>query len=372
MNILILNWRDIKNPKSGGAEIVTMMHAKEWIKKGHGVTWFTSRFKDAPRLELVEGVEIVRLGNHIMVHLLAPLYYLLNKKKFDFVIDEIHGVPFMTPLYVRKPLIAFIHEVAEEIWDYVYPFPVSKIGRIYEKIYLKLYKNIHFWTDAGSTVQDLLKHGVEKNKCIVIPCPFKGSIVRLPQEKKRPYNFVFISRLVKMKGAEDVLRAFSIINQFDNDTTLSIIGGGEAEYIKYLKSIAKNLGLQKKIQFLGRISDNEKYRILKHSFVLLHASIKEGWGLVVIEAASQSTPSVVYNVNGLRETVLHGKTGVIVKENNYVGLANGAIELLRDNKQYSKLQKECLRWAKKISGLQPMNKSLRLLETVKNRSNQIT
>ena len=47
MNILILNWRDPKNPKSGGAEIVTVQHAKAWIKRGHSVTWFASRYKNS-------------------------------------------------------------------------------------------------------------------------------------------------------------------------------------------------------------------------------------------------------------------------------------------------------------------------------------
>ena len=51
MNILILNWRDTKNPKSGGAEIVTMEHAKRWIKKGYDVTWLTSKFNKSLETE---------------------------------------------------------------------------------------------------------------------------------------------------------------------------------------------------------------------------------------------------------------------------------------------------------------------------------
>src|ERR1035437_3814135 len=115
MNILILNWRDPKNPKSGGAEIVTLEHAKAWIAGGNAVTWFTSEFKGSKREETVEGVKIVRRGNILTVFLYAPIFYLFLKQKFDLVVDEIHGIPFFTPLYVGKPKIAFIHEVAGEI-----------------------------------------------------------------------------------------------------------------------------------------------------------------------------------------------------------------------------------------------------------------
>src|SRR3989304_4913798 len=100
MRILILNWRDPKNPKSGGAEIVTLEHAKAWVKKGHKVTWFTSKFAGS------KGTE------------------------------KIHGIPFFTPLYVKKPKIAFIHEVANEIWNYMYSFPINKIGKSIEPILL--------------------------------------------------------------------------------------------------------------------------------------------------------------------------------------------------------------------------------------------
>ncbi|HVZ58658.1 MAG TPA: glycosyltransferase family 1 protein, partial [Patescibacteria group bacterium] len=98
MNILILNWRDPKNPKSGGAEIVTMEHAKFWVKNGHSVTWFTSCFAGSSNKENIDGISIVRRGNSFTTYLYAPFFYLLHRQDFDIVIDEIHGIPFFTPL----------------------------------------------------------------------------------------------------------------------------------------------------------------------------------------------------------------------------------------------------------------------------------
>jgi len=148
MNILILNWRDLKNPKSGGAEIVTMAHAKSWVKRGNNVTWFTSHFTGAKEKETINGVEIIRRGNVITVYIYAFLHYLFHKDKYDFIIDEIHGLPFFTPLYTKKPTIVFIHEVAKEIWDYMYPFPINILGKWIEPLYFTLYKHAYFCVAA--------------------------------------------------------------------------------------------------------------------------------------------------------------------------------------------------------------------------------
>src|SRR3989344_3656213 len=118
MNILILSWRGPGHPSAGGAEQVTLEHAKGWVKAGHDVTLFTSFFKDAKRKDLVEGIKIIRSGRQFFeVQFRAFLWYILAKHhKFDLVIDEFHGIPFFTPLYVRSRKLAFIHEVAKEVW----------------------------------------------------------------------------------------------------------------------------------------------------------------------------------------------------------------------------------------------------------------
>ena len=162
MNILIFNWRDPKNPKSGGAELVTMEHARRWAKKGNTTTWFTSSFVGGLQEEVIEGVKFIRRGNEYTVFIHAFMWYVASIQKFDIVIDEIHGLPFFTPLYVRVPKVAFIHELALEIWDHMYPFPVNIIGRFTEQMYFYLYKKIPFWTDAKSVLEELVHMGVPR------------------------------------------------------------------------------------------------------------------------------------------------------------------------------------------------------------------
>ncbi len=361
MNILILNWRDTLNPKSGGAEIVTMEHAKFWIKKGHQVTWFTSRFKGSKNKEKLEGINIVRRGGFITVYLFAPLFYFFSGNKFDLVIDQIHGVPFFTPLYVKKPKVVLIHEVAREIWDYMFPFPINFIGKLIEPFYFNFYREIKFWTDAESTIEDLVKYGIKRENCVAINCPINNEpIRRLPTKEKIP-TFIFVSRVVKMKGIEEVIRAFSYILEDLKDARLWIVGDGEKNYVDKLIKTVNGYSMSSRVIFFGRVSDTKKLKLMQKAHLLLHASVREGWGLVVMEAASQGTPSVVFDVAGLRDSVKNGKTGIVLKKNNPDEMALAVLKLLNDKAKYRRLQLNALDWAKSLTWEKIARKSYELI-----------
>lgn len=343
---------------------MTLEHAKAWVKNGHIVTWFTSKFSGARKEEKIGGVNIVRRGSYLTVFLYAPFFYLFSKQKFDLVIDEIHGIPFFTPLFVRIPKIAFIHEVAAEIWDYMFPFPLNKIGKFIEPLYFKIYANMIFWIDADSTIDDLEKKGIKKSNCNVINCPASNkTLLGLPNKEKIP-TFIFVSRVVRMKGIEDVIKAFFYIQKELKDAKLWIVGDGDKKYIEELKETIRSYSISTKVNFFGHVSSDKKLELMKKSHLLLHASVKEGWGLVVIEAASQATPSVVYNVSGLKDSVKNGKTGIVLEENNAKEMAKEALMLINNKKKYLSFQKNGLLWAKSLSWERATKQSEALLNQV--------
>lgn len=361
MNILILNWRDPKNPKSGGAEIVTLEHAKGWIKNGNNVTWFTSSFENAKEEEEIEKVKVIRKGSSLTVYFHAFIYYLSSRKKHDLIVDEFHGLPFFTPLYSRKPKIAFIHEVAGEIWDYMFPFPVSKFGKIFEKTFFIPYKNTNFMTVSKSTADELRKLGIKKITVVDNGINF----FKLPKMNKQgKITFIFVSRVVKMKGIEDVIKSFFYIINELKDAELWIVGDGDQKYKKYLISEINTYSVSTKVKFFGKVTEKKKYELLKKSHLLLHASVKEGWGLVVVEAASQGTPSVVYNVAGLRDSVINNKTGIILKENTPSEMAKQAIKLIKNKNVFKAYQKNCLEYAKSLSWEKSIVKSSWLIKEI--------
>ncbi|MCD6367558.1 MAG: glycosyltransferase, partial [Candidatus Aenigmarchaeota archaeon] len=96
MNILVFNWRDIKNPASGGAEVYTHQIFKRLVSRGHSVTLFTSSFPNAPSKEIIDDITVIRSGSKYTVYSKAKKFYKNSKQKFDIVVDEINTIPFFT------------------------------------------------------------------------------------------------------------------------------------------------------------------------------------------------------------------------------------------------------------------------------------
>lgn len=171
-----------------------------------------------------------------------------------------------------------------------------------------------------------------------------------------------------MKGIENVLEAFATIYKANPKAKLWLVGGGDPQYVDFLKKKIAQLeehyklyNLMNSISFFGRVSEETKLSLMGRSHVLLHASVKEGWGLVVLEAASQGTPSVVYKVAGLVDSVKDGKTGIIVKANTPKELGREALSLVGNEKEYKRLQQGGLDWVKSLTWEKVTKQSLNLL-----------
>jgi len=367
MNILLLNWRDRSHPKSGGAELVTMEHAKGWVRAGHQVTWLTGWYDGGRKEENIDGVHIVRRAGSLTIYPYGVAYLLVNGRKFDVIVDEAHGFPFFSPLFTRVPVVMFIHEIAGEIWDYMFSFPKNIIGKLLEHWYFRLYRHCFVWTDAPSTVEELVERGIARNHCVAIPCPIvkKGPPKAdrpLAEKKEQLPTYIFVSRVVRMKGIEEVVKAFSFIVKEQSKAQLWIVGDGENAYIDELKTMMREYGIYDNVTFFGAVSEQKKYECMSKAHVLLHASVKEGWGLVVLEAASVLTPAVVYNVGGLKDVVKNGSTGVVIQNNSPQEMAQEAIRLYGDSARYQLYQKNGKTWVESLKWEDATKQSLALLQ----------
>jgi len=377
MNILILNWRDLAHPRSGGAELVTMEHAKGWVRLGNSVTWLTG-FYGGKKEEWVDGVHIVRRAGSLTIYLYAMVYLLLNGRSFDVIVDEAHGFPFFSPMFTKTPVVLFIHEIAGDIWDFMFTFPKKNIGKLLERWYFRLYRHCFVWTDAPSTVEELVERGIPRKQCVAIPCPItldkglrindkrypKSLIFNLSSKESVP-TYIFVSRVVKMKGVEEVIKAFSFIFLENPFSKLWIVGGGEKAYVENLKSMIREYGIEKNVEWFGVVSEEKKYELMAKAHIILHASVKEGWGLVVLEAASVGTPAVVYNVTGLRDVVKNGDTGIVVSSNSPQDMAREAILLENDSKRYAHYQKNGIKWVRSLNWPDAIKKSFAILKSAR-------
>src|SRR3989338_8727926 len=157
MRILMLSWRDIKNPLKGGAEIVTDAYLKGLAERKHDVVLFSSLFENALKEEDFNGYRIIRKGGKLGVYWYGLIYAKKNEHDFDVIIDQVNTIPFFTPLLIKKEKrIAFFHQLCLDVWFYETMLPVAAIGFVSELIYLKLYRNTKCIAVSESTKRDLI------------------------------------------------------------------------------------------------------------------------------------------------------------------------------------------------------------------------
>lgn len=369
MNILILSWRSIGHPNAGGAEIVTMEHAKGWVNAGHKVTLFTSSFENCNDEEVIDGVQIIRRGGQAFgVKIEAFFWYIFGKHDaFDLVVDEFHGIPFFTPLYVRKTKLAFIHEVAKEVWK-LNPWPEpfnlipDLIGSWFEPLIFKwVYRRVMFMTVSKSTSTDLKKWGIKPSLIQVIynGVELPGNLPRLP--KYDPCIVGYLGALSKDKGVEDALMVFSELHQKFPEWQFWMIGHGDERILSRLKQLSNDLNISKAIKYWGFVSEAQKFRLLAQSSVMINPSVREGWGLVVIEAAAVGTPTVGYDVPGLRDSIIDGKTGFL-SQKNVRSMVEKVEEILINQKRYQLISKNAVKWAANFKWSKSQHESLKLIE----------
>lgn len=297
LRILILNWRDITHPLAGGAEVYTHSVANEWVKEGHSVTLFCAAIDGSPAVEDFDGVHIIRRGTRYGVYREAKrFYHREGRGNFDLVIDEVNTRPFGAAKWVDDvPAIALIHQVCREIWHYQTPFPMAIVGRyLLEPLWLHRYRNVLTVTLSESSKKSLKKYGL--SRVTVVPVGFRsiGERPDVPRET-RP-TVVFVGRLSSNKRPDEAIRAFGLLRETMPTAALWVIGTGPIED-------ELRMSAPEGVQFLGRISADEKMERLARAHVLILTSVREGWGLVVTEAASVGTPTIAYDVAGLSDSV---------------------------------------------------------------------
>jgi glycosyltransferase involved in cell wall biosynthesis len=345
LRILWFNWRDIKNPDSGGAEVLTHEIASRLVKRGdYDITLFSAWFPGSSRFEILDDIKIVRDGGIYTVYERAKKFYKENKQRYDIVIDEINGKPFLTPKFVKleRPILALIHSISSEQFLYELPFPANHLCyRYFEKRWLSYYRNITTVTVSDSSKRDLEKLGF--NRISIIP---EGlSVTPLPNVpiKEIVPTVVYIGRLKKHKLPHHAVLAFMAIKKQFPDTRLWVIGDG------YMRKELQEKYDSHDITFYGRVDSETKARLLSKAHFTLVPATREGWGLVVTESNAVGTPVVAYNVPGLRDSVIDGETGILVNENSPESLASSAVYLLKNRSLLEKLSLTALSYSRQFS-----------------------
>ena len=297
MRILVLTWRDLAHPEAGGAEVYTEQVTRRWAAAGHDVTLFAATVPGRPSDEVVDGYQVVRRGGRLTVYRAARRWYRENGLgQFDVVIDMVNTVPFKAHQWIKDtPVIAFFHQTAEECWHFNAPLPVALAGRyLFEPSWIRAYRNRRVMVVSQSTADALARFGVHDT--VILPEGFEPVPVPDVPKEERP-TVVWCARLVPYKRPQDVVEAARIAREQIPDLQVWIMGGGPM--LEELRATAPE-----GVDILGRVEENDKIERMARAHVHVATSAREGWGLVVSEAAALGTPTIAYNTPGLKDSTM--------------------------------------------------------------------
>lgn len=123
--------------------------------------------------------------------------------------------------------------------------------------------------------------------------------------------FIFLGRLCKDKGIDELLKAFSKIQKEYRGAYLLLVGPDEENYTNKIKAKNANLTENENYCFYGKTATPEK--LLNAGDVFCLPSYREGFGMSVIEASSTGLGAIVSNTYGLRDSILPEVTGLVCK-----------------------------------------------------------
>jgi glycosyltransferase involved in cell wall biosynthesis len=167
-----------------------------------------------------------------------------------------------------------------------------------------------------------------KNVSVVNPGISLPELKLFPKKSTSP-TLVYVGRVRPYKNIDVAIMAFEKVLVEFPDAVFKIAGSGES--VPHLKKLVKERGLGKSVKFYGHVTDELREKLYKSAWLMIQPSTMEGWGITVIEANSCATPVIASNVSGLKDSVIDGKTGILVPPGNIDLFAKGIVKIFKNN-----------------------------------------
>jgi glycosyltransferase involved in cell wall biosynthesis len=297
-HVVFVAWRDLASPDAGGSEILVDRLAAGLAARGSRVTLLCGGPVGERRYR------VIRNGGTHTQFLRAPLAYVRRLRDCDLLVEVCNGMPYLAPLWCRRPVVCLVNHVHTDLWGVRFRAPLSTAGRFTESTIMPwVHRKDLFLTVSASTSAALQEIGVSRERIRVI-CNGVEPAPPLTPQSPEPL-FVALGRLADYKRLEVLLRLWERVRPVVGGRLVIAGDGPERDRLEALAGPG--------VTFTGRVSEEEKHRLLCAAWILLHPAMIEGWAIVVAEAAVRGTPAIGFSVPGLRDSVIHGETGLLVR-----------------------------------------------------------
>ncbi len=358
--ILLINWRDIRNPEAGGAEV----YYHEIFRRLPDAEWqvdvLAHAYRGGAAEETVDGVRVLRQGSRGLFNYRVPSFVRAHQNEYDLIIEDINKLPFFTPLYVSRPRLHMVmHFFGTAIFREA-AFPAALYVYLFERLIPLAYRNERFVAISGSTAHEIRSLVGRVKRVDVIEPGVDPAFYRPSAPKSSTPLLVTVTRLKKYKNVQFLIDTLPALRERVPGTQLVVAGGGE--YLDALRERAARRGVAQFVSFAGRVSEEEKRDLLSRATLFVNPSAKEGWGITTIEAAMCGTTSVASDVAGLCDSVQDGKTGVLFPYNDTTVFVERTSALLCDHERRRALEVNAREYAFSLTWGQMAERMAAVLE----------
>ncbi|MFQ5510752.1 MAG: glycosyltransferase family 4 protein [Candidatus Krumholzibacteriia bacterium] len=348
---LAVNWRDLRNPDAGGAEVHLHEILTRMASRGHEVTLLATGFPGGEAEDRYDGLRVIRRGSWYNANFVLALHARrwLERNPVDLVIEDINKIPFFLPALVKTPVLAVVPHLFGATVFRETNFLFAGYVYLWEKLIPWVYRNCRFAVISPSTKSDLLERGIDEENIDVVLCGLDHDTYRLLDGTRRyeAPTIIHFGRMRKYKSIDVVIDAFARIHGELPEARLVIVGDGPER--ENLVGAARRHRLGASVEFTGAVATGELVKLLNRAHLFLNASPKEGWGLTVVEANACGLPVIASDRPGLRDSVLDGRTGYLVEYGDVEAFAARSLELLADAGKWSRMSGEAAEWARSLT-----------------------
>jgi glycosyltransferase involved in cell wall biosynthesis len=313
MRVLLLSWRDRTHPDGGGSETYVESVAAGLAARGHDVTLLCPRHDGLRRSLVRQGFRILPRGGRLTVYGHGLLHLLRARGSYDVVVDVVNGLPFLSPWVRRRGVVALVHHLHQEQWRIIYPGPGGRIGWWVESwLFPRVYRHVPVLTVSEASRRDLIGLGFAPGQVTVA---HNGTPPLPPPRGTRSETplLCVLARLVPHKRIELAVDAVADLAEEFPGLQLELVGDGW--WREEIEDHVARRGVGDRVTLLGRVSEQDKVDALARAWLMVLPSVKEGWGIAVLEAAAVGTATVACrSAGGTAESVHDGVTGLLVED----------------------------------------------------------
>ena len=342
--IVVLSRRNITHPMGGGASRYVHEIFRRLAEHYH-IKVLSEGATSSSAVQEIDGVTYINARGHLLRFQLPFDYFRKFAGEADILVDNADvAIPWLSPLFARKPVILLVHQLAREAFYEELPGVLATLAYFSEPAIYGLYARSRIVAVSKSTAQDLCLLGVPRENIQIIGqgCPYPA-IERVPLAVRSQRLIGYVSRLMRYKGVQFAIRAIAKIVKEFPDVRLEVAGSGP--YARELRKLATYLNVGANVAFLGRVAEERKLKLYCESRAVIQSSVREGYGISVLEANCVGTPVVGWNVPGLRDSIINNATGLLASFPNVDDLARQIYSIMTDDSAWNSLSEGAWKWA---------------------------